>query len=60
MCDAHTKSGTINVICLKCNKVISPTVSIGQSPSIITLSPDNKKLYVCKYVQNTVAELSLC
>ena len=51
--------GTINVICLKCNKVISPTISIGQSPSTITLSPDNKKLYVCKYVQNTVAELSL-
>jgi YVTN family beta-propeller protein len=51
--------GTVNVICLKCNKVISPTISVGQSPSTITLSPDNKKLYVCKYVQNTVAGLSL-
>lgn len=40
---------TINIICLKCNKIIAPTVSIGQSPSTITLFPDNKKLYVCKY-----------
>ena len=51
--------GTVNVICLKCNKVIQPTVVVGQSPSTITLSPDDKKLYICKYVQNTVARLSL-
>lgn len=51
--------GTVNVICLKSNKVISPTIPVGQSPATITLSPDCKKLYVCKYVQNTVAEISL-
>jgi len=51
--------GTINVVCLKCQKVIGPTISVGQSPSTITLSPDNNKLYVCKYVQNTVYEFSL-
>ena len=51
--------GTINIICLKCDEVISPTVSVGQSPSTVVLSPNGRKLYVCKYVQNTVAELSL-
>jgi DNA-binding beta-propeller fold protein YncE len=51
--------GTVNIICLKSNKVISPTISIGQSPSTVVLSPNQKKLYVCKYVQNTVAELVL-
>lgn len=51
--------GTLSVICLKCNKLISPTVSIGQSPSTVTLSPDGKKLYVCKYIQGTISELSL-
>lgn len=51
--------GTVNIICLECNEVISPTISVGQSPSTLTLSPDGKKLYVCKYVQNTVLQLSL-
>ena len=50
--------GTVNVISLKTNNVIN-TVSVGQSPATITLSPDEKKLFVCKYVQNTVAELFL-
>jgi YVTN family beta-propeller protein len=51
--------GTINIICLKHNKVISPTISVGQSPSTITLSSCGKKLYVSKYIQNTVAELHI-
>jgi YVTN family beta-propeller protein len=50
--------GTVNIICLESDEVIS-TISVGQSPSTITLSADEKKLFVCKYVQNTVAELSL-
>jgi len=51
--------GTISIINLKNNKVIAPTISIGQSPSTLTLAHDNKKLYVCKYVQNTVAAICL-
>lgn len=51
--------GTINIICLKSKRVISPTISVGQSPSTITLHPNGKKLYVCKYIQNTVASLSI-
>lgn len=50
--------GTVNQISLKNNKVIR-TISVGQSPSTITLSPDLNKLYICKYVQNTVAAICL-
>lgn len=51
--------GTVNIICLKYNKVVGPTISVGKSPSTLTLSPDDKKLYVCKYIQNTVLGLSI-
>lgn len=51
--------GTISIICLKTNKLISPTIAIGQTPTTITLSPDCKKLYVCNYVQNTVSAVCL-
>lgn len=50
--------GTINIICLKTNKVID-TISVGQTPSTLTLSYDEKNLYVSKYVQNTIAKLNL-
>jgi YVTN family beta-propeller protein len=51
--------GTINIICLKNNKVIAPTISVGQSPSTLTLAPNGKKLYVCKYIQNTIGVICL-
>lgn len=51
--------GTVSVISLKHKELIGPAVSVGQSPATITLSHDEKKLYVCKYIQNTVARLSI-
>ena len=51
--------GTVSIICLETMKVILPTISVGQTPATITLSPDENKLYVCKYVQNTVASIAL-
>ncbi len=51
--------GTISIICLKTNKLISPTIAVGQTPSTIILSADEKTLYVCNYVQNTVSEILL-
>lgn len=51
--------GTIIKICLKTKKIVGSAISVGQSPSTLTLSPDESKLYVCKYVQNIVAELCL-
>ena len=57
--------GTVSVISLKQGKVVDrlgptgPAIPVGQSPSTITLSPDGKKLYVCKYVQNTVLAIRI-
>ena len=60
--------GTVNVIRLKKHleggkkespNVIAPTISVGQTPATLVISPDGKTLYVCKYVQNTVASISL-
>ena len=45
--------GTVNVIDLKHKKVIK-TIPVGQSPSYVVLSPDNKYLYVTNYTSNTV------
>lgn len=51
--------GTVSKICLRRRRVIKPTISIGQTPSTLTISPDGEKLYVCKYVQNTVSAIKL-
>ena len=51
--------GTVNIIDLQTNEVVAPTISVGQSPSFVALAPNKKKLYVTKYVQNTVAEICL-
>lgn len=50
---------TISIISLKHNKVIGPPISIGQSGTTLTISHDDSKLYVCKYIQNTVSQLSI-
>ena len=50
---------TVNVISLKCKKVVAPAIPIGQTGSTLSLTHNGKKLYVCKYVQNTVARLSV-
>lgn len=49
---------TLSVICLKNGKIIR-TVPIGQTGTTMSLSPCFKKLFICKYVQNTVLELRL-
>lgn len=51
--------GTVNIICLKQNVVIAPTIVVGETPSSITISLDGKSLYVCKYIQNTVSCIDL-
>lgn len=51
--------GTLQIISLEDDKVIGSAIPVGQSPSSVVLSPDEKKLYVCKYIENTVLELSL-
>lgn len=51
--------GTVSIIRLKDYKLIAPTVPVGQTPATITLSPDKRRLFVCKYSQNTVEALDL-
>lgn len=51
--------GTVKVIRLKDNQLVSPAISVGQTPSTVFLSPDNKRLFVCKYLQNTVSSVKV-
>jgi len=51
--------GSISVICLEDNKIVGAAIPIGQCPSTLILSHDEKNLYICNYVQNTVTELEL-
>ena len=51
--------GTVQPICLLRNKIVAPTISVGQSPSTVTLAPDAKKLFVCAFAQNTVEALTV-
>lgn len=50
--------GTMSIISLRTNKLISPTIGLGQSPS--TMSIHNNKIYVNMYTENVVKELSYC
>lgn len=50
--------GTVSIIDINEDKVVK-NIPVGQTPSTVTLSPCGKKLYVCKYVQNTVNAIDL-
>ena len=47
---------TLSVICIKTHKIIC-TIPIGQTGTMMAMTNDCKKLFICKYVQNTVVEL---
>lgn len=51
--------GLINIICLKKHVLVPPAISIGSTPSTLIMADDGKKLYVCKYAQNTVSTICL-
>jgi len=51
--------GTISVIRVKDLKVMASTLSVGQTPATLSLTPDGKKLLVCKFVQNTVTQVNV-
>ena len=52
-------AGTVNIIRTCDNKTIAPTITVGQSPSAVVISPDGSKLYVSNYVSNTVSVVYL-
>lgn len=51
--------GTVNIIDLKKNEVITPTIVVGQGPSYVAMSPCGKFAYVTNFTSNTVNVIAL-
>lgn len=51
--------GTVNIIDLSTNKVISPTIAVGESPGAVAISPNGKYAYIVNYTSNTVNVIAL-
>lgn len=51
--------GTVNIIDVRTNKVISPTITVGQSPDAIAIARNGKFAYVANYTSNTVSAIAL-
>jgi YVTN family beta-propeller protein len=51
--------GTVNIIDLATNAVVSPTIKVGQSPGNISISPNGQFAYVSNYSSNTVTVIAL-
>jgi YVTN family beta-propeller protein len=57
--DLTAGQGTINIIDIHTNKVISPEIKVGFSPDAIAISPNGQFAYVTNYSANTVNVISL-
>jgi len=57
--DLTPGQGTVNIIDIHDNEVISPTIAIGQSPADIAISPNGKFAYVSNFTSNTVNVIAL-
>jgi len=51
--------GTVNIIDLKKNKVIAPTIAVGHSPNTISIAPNGKFAYVTNFTSGTVDVIAL-
>ncbi len=51
--------GTVNIIDLRTNEVIPPTIAVGQSPNSVAISPNGKFAYVTNFISNTVDVIKL-
>lgn len=51
--------GTVNIIDITTNTVISPMIPVGQSPGNIAISPDGQYAYVSNYTSDNVAVIAL-
>lgn len=54
-----SSQGTINIIDLQTNTVISPIIGVGFAPDAIAISPNGQFAYVTNYRSNTVNIISL-
>lgn len=52
-------AGTVNIIRTKDLKVITPTISVGRTPSTLTMAPNGQMLYACQYIENTISAIRL-
>lgn len=57
--DLTAGEGTVNIIDISTNKVISPTIAIGQSPANVAISSNGEFAYVSNYTSNTVSVIAL-
>jgi YVTN family beta-propeller protein len=52
-------AGTVNIIDLSTNDVLTPTIEVDQSPAGIAISSDGRYAYVTNYTSNTVNVIAL-
>ncbi|MFI5334010.1 MAG: beta-propeller fold lactonase family protein [Chlamydiales bacterium] len=57
--DLTASEGTVNIIDIQNNKVISPVIKVGFSPDAIAISSDGQFAYVTNYTSNTVSVIAL-
>jgi YVTN family beta-propeller protein len=57
--DLTANQGTVNIIDIHTNKVISPVIKVGLSPADIAISPNGQFAYVSNYTSNTVSVIAL-
>ena len=57
--DLTANEGTVNIIDIQNNKVISPVIKVGLSPNAIAISPNGQFAYVSNYTSNAVSVISL-
>ncbi|HUD01670.1 MAG TPA: YncE family protein [Rhabdochlamydiaceae bacterium] len=57
--DLTAYQGTVNIIDIHTNKVISPVINVGLSPADIAISPNGQFAYVSNYTSNTVSVIAL-
>jgi YVTN family beta-propeller protein len=51
--------GTVNIIDIRTNKVIPPTIPVGHSPNAVAISPNGKFAYITNFTSNTVDVIQL-
>ncbi len=56
--DLTAGQGTVNIIDIQTNKVVSPIIGVGLSPADIAISPNGNFVYVTNYTSNTVSVIA--
>ncbi len=57
--DLTAGQGIVNIIDIKKNKVVKPTIAVDQSPANIAIASNGKHAYVTNYTSNTVNVIDL-